>query len=41
MSQKASIRVQDIFKWLSLGLIVFGLLSYNAGSEFILNLLST
>lgn len=40
-AQKASIRVQDIFKWLSLGLIILGLLSYNAGSEFILNLLST
>jgi len=41
MAQKASIRVQDIFKVLCIGLIILGLVSYNAGSEFVLNLLST
>lgn len=40
-AQRASIRVQDIFKWISLGLMALGLLAYNAGSEIILNLLST
>lgn len=41
VSQKASIRVQDIFKGLSLIIMILGLVTYNLGNEFILNLLST
>ena len=40
-AQRASIRVQDIYKWLALGLMIVGLLASNAGSDIILSLLST
>jgi hypothetical protein len=40
-SQRASIRVQDLFKWLALGCIILGLLLSNAGITIIEDLLST
>ena len=40
-AQRASIRVQDLFKWVSLGCIILGLILTTAGVEFIQNLLST
>ena len=40
-AQRASIRVQDLFKWLALGCIILGLVLSNAGVTLIENLLST
>jgi hypothetical protein len=40
-SQRASIRVQDIFKWLALGCIILGLVLSNMGINIVENLLST
>jgi hypothetical protein len=40
-AQRSSIRCQDIFKWLSIGLIVFGIIALNAGSDFFVRLLSS
>lgn len=40
-SQRASIRVQDLFKFLALGAIILGLITVNLGIDFIPDLLST
>ena len=40
-AQRASIRVQDLFKFLALGCIILGLVLSNVGISFIENLLST
>jgi hypothetical protein len=40
-AQRASIRVQDIFKWIALGCIILGLVLSNMGLNIIENLLST
>lgn len=40
-AQRASIRVQDLYKWLALGCIILGLVLSNAGISIIENLLST
>lgn len=38
---RSSIRCQDIFKWISIALLVLGLITFNAGSDFFLRLLSS
>ena len=40
-SQRASIRVQDIFKWIGLAIIIIGLLALSFGNTWIVNILST
>jgi hypothetical protein len=40
-AQRASIRVQDIFKWLSIGVIILGLIAVAMGSSLVTNLLAT
>ena len=40
-SQRASIRVQDIFKWIALGCIILGLVLTNMGINLVENLLAT
>jgi hypothetical protein len=40
-AQRASIRVQDLYKFLALGCIILGLVLSNAGVNLIENLLST
>jgi hypothetical protein len=40
-SQRASIRVQDIYKWLAIGLTIIGLLTSSVGFDVVTNLLST
>jgi hypothetical protein len=38
---RSSIRCQDIFKWISIALLLLGLITYNAGSDFFIRLLSS
>jgi len=40
-SQRASIRVQDLFKWLGIAIIVLGAAARSMGSDFMLRLLAT
>jgi len=40
-AQLASIRVQDLYKFIAIGLMLIGLIAVNAGSDFINRLLST
>jgi hypothetical protein len=40
-SQLASIRVQDIYKFIAIGLMILGLIAINAGSDFIKRLISS
>ena len=40
-AQRASIRVQDLFKWLAIGVVVIGIVAYSVGNDLILRLLST
>jgi hypothetical protein len=40
-AQRASIRVQDLSKWLALGLMILGLAAYAVGNDFVIRLLAT
>ncbi|MDH5679726.1 MAG: hypothetical protein OEZ28_14065, partial [Nitrospinota bacterium] len=40
-SQLASIRVQDIYKFIAIGLMILGLIAINIGSDFIKRLISS
>lgn len=40
-SQRASIRVQDIFKWIGLAIIIIGIIAYGFGNQWIIDLLAT
>lgn len=40
-SQRASIRVQDLFKWLAIAIMILGIAARSIGNDFMLRLLST
>jgi hypothetical protein len=40
-AQRSSIRCQDIFKWITIALLVLGLIAVNAGSDFFVRLLAS